>query len=238
LYKALHAAGKLAYDPETGKGTSYMDVSNMFDGDNQIIAINNDGSTIKRDKYGEPDLSNATLYYWDGEELKSTTKKTIDQNYDRKGYNEDNLKYRAKDTSELFGKFGEDNMDSNRINADADIWGQGWWDRLTHFRDIFWNGTIKDNPQYFADTMILSIKAANEGRSVTLPSGSAIVPDTTSQSFLNNFGYNQSPENAMAIIGFILNNKSMQLSKEDRNFLYKEWNKAYKKAHPSTSTSV
>lgn len=239
LYKALHAAGKLTYDPETGKGTSYMDVSNMFDGDNQIIAINNDGSTIKRDKYGEPDLSDATLYYWDGEELKSTTKKTIDQNYDRKGYNEDNLKYRARDTSELFEKFGEDNMDNNRINADADIWGQGWWDRFLHMKSPFYVASaIKDDPQYFADTMILSIKATNEGRSVTLPSGNTFIPDITSQSFLNNFGYNQSPENAMAIIGFILNNKNMQLSKEDRNFLYKEWNKAYKKAHPSTSTSV
>lgn len=256
LYSALYKQGILQ------NGTRFTDVSNLFDGTNQVIAINKDKSPIKRDKYGELDLSNATLYYWDGFELKSTTKKDIDQNYDRKGFGETE-EFRPKDISADFNTFGEQYMDRSIINADKDIQGDSGWDRffrgfvtgaaagagvgsiaggipgaligagvgsigagLTHAFD---GDSIKDDPQKFADEFISAVKTVNDGGSKEHFDGDFNYQyDPSSEQLLDNFGWND-PNKALAITGFILNNKNIKLSKEDRMFLYKEWNKAYKK---------
>lgn len=125
LYKALYDKGILK------NGTRFTDVSDLFSGTEQVIAINNDGSPIKRDLYGEPDLSNAKLYYWDGFNLQETTKKKINQSYNREGYEEgteDNEEFRPFDITADFDKFGEANRQV--INADKDIQGDGIWSKL------------------------------------------------------------------------------------------------------------
>lgn len=259
LYKTLYNEGILK------NGTRFTDVSNLFDGTEQVIAINNDGSPIKSDLYGEPDLSKATLYYWDGFQLQKTTKKEINQNYNRVGYGEEkeNKKFRPKDISADFNTFGEQYMDRSIINADKDIQGDSGWDRFFRgfvtgaaagagvgsiaggipgaligagvgsigagLTNAFDGDSIKDDPQKFADEFISAVKTVNNGGSKEHFDGDFNYQyDPSSEQLLDNFGWND-PDKALAIAGFILNNKNIKLSKEDRMFLYKEWNKAYQK---------
>ena len=232
LYSALYKQGILQ------NGTSFTDVSNLFDGTNQVIAINKDKSPIKRDEYGELDLSNATLYYWDGFELKTTTKKDINQNYDRKGFGETE-EFRPVDISKDFNKFGEQHMNRGIINEGTDILGESAWQRfwngglyggLANFFSVFNNDTIADDQQKFATEFIDAIKTVNAGGSKEHFDDAGWRWDPTSEKLLDNFGYNDSnPDKVLAITGFLLNNKNITLSKEDRLFLYKEWNKAYKR---------
>lgn len=221
-------------------GVNYADVSNLFEGtDKQVIAINNDGSAIKEDYYGRPDLSNASIYYIgdDGNYVKTSFDDYQQKSrYDRMGFGEDKNQFAVGSKSGDFNNNWK-NYANKDIDWDTDFYGESFWERLNPFgsryesgwgnileflpgvqlHTIFGQDDIVDDPKGFAESIIKSLKNWGDGK------------QTDHDVYvLQNFKYDSDP---LQLLTFLLNpknSKQFQLSKEDRAYLLSLWNDAYK----------
>lgn len=221
-------------------GVNYADVSNLFEGtDKQVIAINNDGSAIKEDYYGRPDLSNASIYYIgdDGNYVKTSFDDYQQKSrYDRMGFGEDKNQFAVGSKSGNFNNNWK-NYANKDIDWDTDFYGESFWQRLNPFgsryesgwgnileflpgvqlHTIFGQDDIIDDPKGFAEGIIKSLKNWGDGK------------QTDHDVYvLQNFKYDSDP---LQLLTFLLNpknSKQFQLSKEDRAYLLSLWNDAYK----------
>lgn len=227
-------------------GTKYSDVSNLFDGKDQVIAINNDGSSIKEDYYGRPDLSNASIYYIDGDGKYVKTNFTDYQQqnrYDRLGFGEGARQVKLVSKSGDFNNKWKNYADKD-IDWDTDFYGESFWKRFNPFaqryesdwenalstisdvgfgllhggirRSVF-QDDIVDDPKGFAKSVVKSLKSWEEGKQTD-----------HDVYILQNFKYDSDP---LQLLTFLLNpkhSKQFQLSKEDRAYLLDLWNDAYK----------
>lgn len=226
-------------------GTNYSDVSNLFEGTGQVIAINNDGSRIKEDYYGRPDLRNASIYYMgdDGKYVKTNfTDYQQKSRYDRMGFGENLNQYVVKSKAGDFNNNWKKYANKD-ITWDTDIYGEDFWQRFNPFAsrsesgwinalnaiaDIgfgFLNGGVKrsifqddiiDNPKEFATNIIKSLRNWEDG---TQTDHDIYV--------LQNLKYDSDP---LQLLTFLLNPKNsrqFQLSTEDKAYLLSLWNDAY-----------
>lgn len=228
-------------------GVNYADVSNLFEGtDKQVIAINNDGSAIKEDYYGRPDLSNASIYYIgdDGNYVKTSFDEYQQKSrYDRMGFGEDRNQFAVGSKSGNFNNHWKDYANKD-IDWDTDFYGESFWKRFNPFaqryesdwenalsaisdvgfgllqggirRSIF-QDDIVDDPKGFAKSVVKSLKNWGEGKQTD-----------HDVYILQNFKYDSDP---LQLLTFLLNprhSKQFQLSKEDRAYLLALWNDAYK----------
>lgn len=221
-------------------GVNYADVSNLFEGtDKQVIAINNDGSAIKEDYYGRPDLSNASIYYIgdDGNYVKTSFDDYQQKSrYDRMGFGEDKNQFAVGSKSGNFNNNWK-NYANKDIDWDTDFYGESFWQRVNPFgsryasgwgnileflpgvqlHTVFGQNDIVDDPKGFAQSIIKSLKHWSDGK------------QTDHDVYvLQNFKYDSDP---LQLLTFLLNpknSKQFQLSKEDRAYLLSLWNDAYK----------
>ena len=221
-------------------GVNYADVSNLFEGtDKQVIAINNDGSAIKEDYYGRPDLSNASIYYIgdDGNYVKTSFDDYQQKSrYDRMGFGEDMNQFAVGSKSGNFNNNWKKYANKD-IDWDTDFYGESFWQRMNPFgsryesgwgnileflpgvqlHTIFGQDDIVDDPKGFAESIIKSLKNWSNGK------------QTDHDVYvLQNFKYDSDP---LQLLTFLLNpknSKQFQLSKEDRAYLLSLWNDAYK----------
>ena len=229
LYQKLVDSGILK------KGTYFTDLSNLFKGDEQIIAINNDGSAISNNYYGDPILTNSTLYRLKNGKLEKTNLNKLKALYNREGFGEDNSKYNIIGYDKAFEEIGDQYLNTGIISDNADILGRSIWTR-SRFRN-----NIDINPNLFVNNMVKAVKAEKNGnsRNIELDSGSWTIPNISASEFLENISYYSNPLDVLAYtINLIKKDNSINVSREDLNLLYRAFNEYAKKYHNTSEVEV